>query len=206
MEVLGYLQIALVCVLGAVSPGPSLAVIINNTIVGGRFQGMMAAVGHGIGVGIYASIAIAGLGLIITKPEILLIANWVGAAFLGYMGIKAWVNSGKPINTKLEENFRGSLGFSQGFVIVFINPKIAVFFMALFSQFIQPDVLWGEGGLIALMAGSIDAGWYLLVALILTGSGIMEWIKKRKVLVDRIMGSVLLVISSGIVLRSVGLV
>ena len=75
MEVSGYLQIALVCVLGAVSPGPSLAVIINNTIAGGRFQGMMAAVGHGIGVGIYASIAIAGLGLIITKPEILLIAN-----------------------------------------------------------------------------------------------------------------------------------
>ena len=40
--------------LGAISPGPSLLMVIRNTIVGGRRRGVMCAVGHGIGFGLYA--------------------------------------------------------------------------------------------------------------------------------------------------------
>jgi threonine/homoserine/homoserine lactone efflux protein len=47
--------------LGAISPGPSLLMVIRNTIVGGRRRGVMCAVGHGIGFGLYAGVAIFGL-------------------------------------------------------------------------------------------------------------------------------------------------
>ena len=61
MEFFSWLQIALVCVLGAVSPGPSLAVVVRNTISGGKTQGVLTGIGHGIGLGLYAFIAITGL-------------------------------------------------------------------------------------------------------------------------------------------------
>ena len=62
--------------IGAMSPGPSLAVIIRNTLAGGRLQGVMAGIGHGIGVGFYALAAVTGLALlIIAEPTIITFAN-----------------------------------------------------------------------------------------------------------------------------------
>ena len=57
-----------VCLLGAMSPGPSMAVVINNAIFKGRYNGILTSLGHGIGIAVYASFAVLGLGLIIKKP------------------------------------------------------------------------------------------------------------------------------------------
>ena len=56
-----WVALATVFVLGAMSPGPSLAVVLRNTMVGGRRQGVMTGIGHGIGFGIYAFLAAAGI-------------------------------------------------------------------------------------------------------------------------------------------------
>ena len=55
----------------------------------------------------------------------------------------------------------------DGFAIAFLNPKLAVFFLALFSQFIDPENLTLQVGLImCLTVFVLDTGWYLLVALL----------------------------------------
>ena len=54
-------KLALICILGAMSPGPSLAVILRNSISGGRKQGIFAGIGHGLGITLYALIAVFGL-------------------------------------------------------------------------------------------------------------------------------------------------
>ena len=61
MDFTQWSQLALICVLGAMSPGPSLAVILRNSVSGGRTQGIMSGIGHGLGITFYAVIAIAGL-------------------------------------------------------------------------------------------------------------------------------------------------
>ena len=53
--------------LGATSPGPSLIVVLRNTLIGGRRQGVACAVGHGVGFGIYAGSAVFGLDLAVGK-------------------------------------------------------------------------------------------------------------------------------------------
>ena len=60
MDSASLIGMSLVCVMGAMSPGPSLAVVLRNTISGGRTQGVMTGIGHGIGFGIYAFIAVMG--------------------------------------------------------------------------------------------------------------------------------------------------
>ena len=65
MTLITFAQIFTVCLLGAMSPGPSMAVVINNAIFKGRYNGILTAIGHGIGIAVYATLAVLGLGLII---------------------------------------------------------------------------------------------------------------------------------------------
>jgi len=187
--------------IGAMSPGPSLAVIIRNTLAGGRLQGVMTGIGHGIGVGFYALAAVTGLALlIIAEPIITTFANWAGAGFLAWFGVRLWHNSFRP--GRREDNSPSTdraRGFAEGFSIAFLNPKIAAFFLALFSR---PEAIWTEKGIMALTAGIIDAGWYVLVALALAKYKAVAWLRRRSSLFDRLMGSVLLMIAAGLILRN----
>ena len=82
-----WVALATVCVLGAMSPGPSLAVVLRNTMVGGRRQGVMTGIGHGIGFGIYAFLAAAGIATALTLHESTeLILKWGGIALLIWLG------------------------------------------------------------------------------------------------------------------------
>ena len=58
MESAAWISIASICAVGAMSPGPSLAVVVRNTITGGRLQGVLTGIGHALGVGIYALVAV----------------------------------------------------------------------------------------------------------------------------------------------------
>ena len=60
-----WLQLSLVCLLGAMSPGPSVALIINNTVKKNRLNGIVTSIGHGLGVSFYALLAVLGLGILI---------------------------------------------------------------------------------------------------------------------------------------------
>ena len=65
MSLFNFFQIFFVCLLGAMSPGPSMVVVINNAIFKNRYNGILTSIGHGIGIGIYAFFAVVGVGFII---------------------------------------------------------------------------------------------------------------------------------------------
>ena len=67
MTLANWFPLALICLMGAMSPGPSLALILRNTLQGGRRQGMATALGHGTGVGLYALLTAMGLSLLLTR-------------------------------------------------------------------------------------------------------------------------------------------
>jgi threonine/homoserine/homoserine lactone efflux protein len=203
MDISAWLQIAAVCILGAISPGPSLAVVLRNTVAGGRLQGAMAGIGHGIGVGLYALAAVTGLGALLAADSALFrAANWAGAGFLVWLGIQLWRRSyGPPGEVTEAVPLGGARGFAEGFIIAFLNPKIAAFFLALFSQFVHADAGWAEKGAMALTAGAIDMGWYVLAAVVLAGTGAVDWLRWHGLLVDRVIGSVLLIVAAGLFLR-----
>ena len=65
MTLITFVQVFTVCLLGAMSPGPSMAVVINNAIFKNRLNGILTSIGHGVGIGIYALFAVLGIALII---------------------------------------------------------------------------------------------------------------------------------------------
>ena len=81
------------CLFGAMSPGPSLAVVVNHTLATGRLAGSYAAISHGLGIGTYALITAFGLSAVIEQnPVIFEATQLVGCLFLLYLGIKLIVS------------------------------------------------------------------------------------------------------------------
>jgi threonine/homoserine/homoserine lactone efflux protein len=162
-----WFSLALVCMMGAMSPGPSLAVVLKHSLSGGMKNGMLAALSHGVGVGFYAAASLLGLGALMMQfPTVYQVLVYLGAAYLAYLGIKILL--AKPSAEELQvaqQSGSAQQALQDGFAIAFLNPKLAVFFLALFSQFIDPVNLTFQVGMImCLTVLLIDTGWYLLVA------------------------------------------
>ena len=193
MELKELIMLSFVCAMGAISPGPSLAVVIRNTISGGRFEGVMTGIGHGIGIGIYAFMAVMGLSsLLLNNEKLFIIFQIAGAIILFWIACKMILN--KPSNVIDKEQFNKK-GFIQGFMIAFLNPKILVFLVAVFSQFINSDINSSDRFIIAVMASFIDMAWYVLVSLLLAGTSLINSFRANAVFIDRSIGSILILIS-----------
>ena len=128
--------------LGAMSPGPSLAVVLKQTLTGGRANGLIAAITHGLGIGLYALLCISGIAVAITASPLLFMAlQWAGAAYLVWLGVKG-LRARPGTGMQLEAPPTTGSAARDGFMVVFLNPKVAVFFIALFSQVIGTETSW----------------------------------------------------------------
>ncbi len=199
MDAVNWIPIAAVCLTGAAAPGPSLAVVVRNTITGGRGQGMLTGVGHGIGVGIYAFGAVAGAATLIEGvPGISNVIEFLGGLYLIWMGIGVIRNAG---DTKVSEPAAsGRAGFIEGFAIAFFNPKIAVFFLALLGSFLPPAATTLDRAGVAVLAMAIDTAWYVTVALLLVATGAADWLAVHGRGVELVLGVLLLGIGGFLVL------
>ena len=178
------------------SPGPSLAVVVRNTIYSGRTNGILTALAHGVGIGIYALLTALGLALIITQTVWLYeLMRYAGAAYLAYMGLQALTSKTGPI----EVHEGGGGAWQSGFLVAFLNPKVALFFFALFSQFISPESSVSDKVIVTLTAGCIDAVWYISVALMLSHGRWLNSLKKNALIFDRIYGILLIGIAVRVV-------
>lgn len=180
MDLLNWLSLAGICALGAMSPGPSLLIVLRSAASGLR-QGLACALAHGAAIAVYAGLTAFGLAVLITRSPLLFnILQWAGAAMLVYLG---WKALRAPAPNTAAANIPAphqSVGRAalQGFGVAFFNPKVAVFFTALFSQFVaQQQALETKLGMAALAAG-IDAGWYCLIALAVYAGRNRSWVSK----------------------------
>jgi threonine/homoserine/homoserine lactone efflux protein len=204
MDIKSLIGMSFICAMGAISPGPSLAVVLRNTISGGRTQGVMTGIGHGIGLGIYAFIAVMGLSsLLLANKQIFNLIQWAGALVLIWLAFNMITYN--PSDSSKEHEGSGRRGFLEGFMIAFLNPKILVFMVAVFSQFINPDITNSGRFIMAIMAGVIDTTWYVLVAAVLAGTPIVDKLRVNAVMIDRSIGVVLLMLAILLIVKTLGL-
>ena len=189
------IQIAFVCLLGAMSPGPSMMVVINNAIFKNRFNGILTALGHGFGIGIYALFAVIGIGILIETNIIIFNAlKILSVVFLFYLGLQ---NIFKRSQIKFQKNDikLGMQSFFQGFSISILNPKILIWFIAIYSQFMSLDNDKYFNLSLVLIASIVDALWYMLLVHIVTTNNILELIKNKSYLIQKIVGCLFILIA-----------
>jgi len=196
-----WLSLALVCLLGAMSPGPSLVVVVRQSFAGGSRAGITCAIVHGVGIFLWAAMMVSGLGaLVIASPDLFLAFRFAGAVFLIYLGIQS-LRATSAGSEEVTAPFDGNHGSParEGFLIALTNPKIAVFFAALFSQFIRPDAPAVEQWMIAGTAAIIDILWYAAVALLLSRTAVLAQFQRHNLLLSRVFGAILIALAFSVV-------
>lgn len=192
-----WLALASVFALGAMSPGPSLAIVMRNTISGGRSQGLATGIGHGLGFGIYAFLAALGIATALSLHEsvelFLKIGGTILLLWLSYSFLKSASSGTKETNESDEYDNSELTGFLQGFLIALFNPKILAWMLALYAPFIEADLgietLIGMG----ILGMSIDTTWYISVATILSSGKTIDKIKSNSHIIDGAMGILMLI-------------
>ena len=177
------------------SPGPSLAVVLQQTLRGGRRTGLISALTHGLGIGLYALLCISGIAVMITASPFLFKAlQWLGAAYLIWLGIKG-LRAKTRAETPLADPPSTGSAARDGFLVVFLNPKVAVFFIALFSQVIGSETTLLERLVYAATAMFIDMGWYMIVAWSFSNPNFLGRLQQNVVWLERVFGVILIALA-----------
>ncbi len=194
-----WLSLVAVCLMGAMFPGASLAVVLRHTLNNSPLHGAVTGIAHATGIGIYALFAVLGLALLLHQSPILFkIISYAGAAYLFWLGYKGLTATASNFNTtdhavakpvSLQEAAR------DGFVISMLNPKVGLYFLALFSQFITPTMTLLDKTIFVATIAVIDGAWYVAVALILSQGPILKWLKQNQLWVERGLGVILIALA-----------
>lgn len=200
MTLVQWLPLALVCLLGAMSPGPSLAIVTRHSLLSGTRAGVVCALSHGAGIFLWAALMTSGLGaVLLAQPSWFEGLRAVGAGFLLYLGARALLSQDGGVPADRRESVAGvGKAATEGIVIALSNPKVALFFAALFSQFIQPEATTGTQLVIATTAAAIDALWYGTVAVLLSRPLWSGRLTRYGGLLERGFGVILITLSAGV--------
>jgi threonine/homoserine/homoserine lactone efflux protein len=126
----------------AIMPGPGIFYVLARSLHGGRADGVRSVVGNGIGACVHVVAAAFGLSAVLaTSATAFMIVKFAGAAYLVYLGVKALF--GKDDVDLTEASVApGRAGRSvvvQGAIAEMLNPKTALYFLALLPHFVHPE-------------------------------------------------------------------
>ncbi|HEV7471710.1 MAG TPA: LysE family translocator [Pseudonocardia sp.] len=160
----GIVAVALGLVL---TPGPNMMYLVSRSITQGRRAGLVSLLGVAAGFGVYLAAATAGLAVVFTAvPAAHLVLTVAGAAYLLYLAWQAVRPGGTNVfvPAHVESDSTRRL-FTMGLVTNLLNPKIAVLYVALLPQFVDP-----ARGSVALQSLTLGA---LQIAVALTVNGLI---------------------------------
>lgn len=197
-----WLSLFTICILGAMSPGPSLAMVAKHSLAGGRKNGLATAWAHAFGIGVYAFITLIGLAVVLHQSPLLFkTISYAGAFYLAYLGLNALRSKG-GVAAKLESGESVSVWQSarEGLMISLLSPKIALFFIALFSQFVAVGNEFPSKALIVVTPFVVDGLWYTFITFLLSSPRLLDKLRARAVLIDRLSGVVLIALALRVVM------
>lgn len=169
MNFVEWLTLLLVCTLGAISPGPSLLVVLNQALNGSRMHGLLTAISHGAMVGLWALLTVIGLSqLLSTLPWIEPLLSTVAVLYLLWMAKGAWAGGSVNVDAEVIARTSYKQAIRDGAVIAIFNPKLMLFFIAIFAPFVGAHSDVTTKTLLVITPWLTDTLWYIAVSLMLS--------------------------------------
>ena len=192
-----FLTVALIHLLAVASPGPDFAVVIRESVSHGRRAGLFTALGVGSGIFLHVAYSLLGIGLIVAQSELLFaMLKWLAAAYLLYVGWHALqarpAAPGEFAALAASAVPSGRSAFGRGFLTNALNPKVTLFFLALFSVVIDPHTprLIQAGYGVYLMFAT--TGFFCAMALLFSQARVRAGFMRLGHWFDRLMGALLI--------------
>ena len=134
-----WLLFCLACAALAATPGPNMLFLVSRTLAQGRGAGFVSLAGTSSGFALHALAAAFGLSaLLAAVPLAFDVVKWAGAIYLAWLAIQMWRTSDEPEAAVAAPRATRRAMYRQGLLTAVLNPKVAVFQLALFPQFVDP--------------------------------------------------------------------
>jgi homoserine/homoserine lactone efflux protein len=158
MSLEAYLAYLVACALIAVIPGPTVTLIVANSLTHGSRAGLLNVAGTQLGLGLMMGLLVIGLSTIIATMGWWF--DWLrllGAVYLVWIGVKLLRASGALDEARRAPRPRGGF-LLQGMLVALSNPKMLLFFGAFIPQFVDPHGAYvGQVVLLSLTAMAVAA-------------------------------------------------
>lgn len=151
------------------TPGIDTVFVLNKSITQGRKSGFYATMGLKSGVLVHTLFAALGLSIIVAQSALVFsIVKYMGALYLVYLGVKSLLSKqGKPNFAPMAASRSSNReNFKTGFVTNILNPKVALFFLSFFPQFIKREFLETPTPfvILGLTYAVLGVLWFLMIS------------------------------------------
>jgi RhtB (resistance to homoserine/threonine) family protein len=167
-----WITVFAVSLVAVVTPGPDFALTLRNSLAYSRRAGLYTAVGVGAGNLVHATYSLIGIGAVISKSILLFnILKWVGASYLIYIGIRS-LKAGRVVAfaeyPEQQRDIKRLTAFRIGFFGNLLNPKATLFFLALFTQIVQPSTPMFVQAIYGMTVAVVALLWFAVVAVVIS--------------------------------------
>ena len=158
-------------------PGPAMLFLVARGVSAGPRVGAMSALGIQAATSVYVVATALGLtALLAASGAALSVIRWAGAAYLVFMGVRTLMDRSDPHTLAVEPAVPSAWrSWRQGFLVGIGNPKVALFFLAFFPQFLHP-----EAGPVATQVLVLGAVTVLIGAVLDTSYGVFGGLVSRR--------------------------
>jgi threonine/homoserine/homoserine lactone efflux protein len=190
------------------SPGPAMALIVRRAAVHGWQGAVPTVLGVELGLYIWALAAAAGFAaLVAVSQTAFLVLKVVGAGVLVWLGLRAWRSAwrgAEPVADGAGPDRRGrSRAFAEGVLVQLANPKLAIFMIAFYPQFVPTDrPLFATTAGLALLQVMIETVFYLGLACVVARAGATFRSSRVRRRIDAVLGTVLVGLGVRVALSS----
>jgi threonine/homoserine/homoserine lactone efflux protein len=132
------LAFALTALVIELTPGPNMTYLAALSLSSGMRTGLAAVTGIALGLATYGIIAAFGLAAVIDEsPFLYSLLRWGGVLYLLWLAWESWTGGNETLSETGDE--RSWAAFRRGLITNLLNPKAAVFYIAVLPEFIRPD-------------------------------------------------------------------
>jgi threonine/homoserine/homoserine lactone efflux protein len=181
---------------GVVSPGPSFVMIAREALATSRNNALAAALGMGLGGTLFALAALLGLQtMLLALPAVYLALKTLGGLYLCYIGGRIYLSAKLPLSLPKEGNpgttRSARASFCLGLSTQLSNPKTAVVYASVFAALLPAHFSPSSSLVLVVLVFVLEAGWYAVVATLLSASAPRRTYTGLKPWVDRVAGLVM---------------
>ena len=187
----------------SLSPGPNGLLALTHGALHGRRKALFTIFGGALGFVVVIALSMFGIGALLKASlHWLTVLQWVGGAYLVWLGIQVWRSP--PIGLDLPDGMpprSGASMFRQGALSALTNPKALLFFAAFLPQFIDPArSLWLQFLIMAGTFALVEIATELLIAAF--AQRLSPWLKRVGRRFNQVCGGIFMAIGVALPLRS----
>jgi len=176
---------------GAMVPGANLAVVLRNTLNGSRRDGALTALGLAVALLIHGTLSLLGITALIQQhPALLEVIRWFGAAYLLLLGLHQLCRRKAP-EAAAPAGRPASSPFFGGLLISLLNPKVLIFFVAVFAQVLKPEQTLALQLLYAATPALAELTWFTLLLTLLSRPAAQQGLRRIRNGLERCIGGAL---------------